>query len=163
LSRGFWMGSTDGYKERVVREIVEPVVKDAFLELFDLQLRRQGKRTHVILVLDKREGSVTLEECEQVSRDVEKRLDALDPIEGSYLLEVSSPGLDRLLRGPEDCRRFAGSMALFIVREPLEGNYSPRGRLIGAESDAAVLRLEGGKEARIPFSNVKSAKLVVEI
>jgi len=163
LSRGFWMGATEGYKERMVREIVESLVKDAFLELFDLQLRRQGKRTHVILVLDKREGSVTLEECVQVSRDVEKRLDALDPIEGSYLLEVSSPGLDRPLRGPEDCRRFAGSMALFIVREPLGGNYSPRGRLIGAEGDAAVLKLEGGEEARIPFSNVKSAKLVVEM
>jgi ribosome maturation factor RimP len=153
----------DGNLEKTLRDLVEPVVKDAFLELFDFQLRRQGKRTLLTLVLDKREGDVSLEECEQVSRDVERRLDALDPIEGSYLLEVSSPGLDRPLRGPEDCSRFAGRLALFIVSRPLDGNSSLRGRLEGGEGDAAVLRLEGGKLVRVPFSDVRSARLVVEI
>jgi ribosome maturation factor RimP len=157
------MAFIGGDQERIVREIVEPVVKDAFLELFELTLKRQGKRVLLSLVLDKKEGSVSLEECALVSRDVEKRLDALDPIAEPYLLEVSSPGLDRPLRGPEDYRRFTGRLALFVVHVPVDGNYSLRGRLEGTGQDEAVLRLEGGKEVRVPFSNVKSARLVVEM
>jgi ribosome maturation factor RimP len=146
-----------------VKEIVEPVVRDNFLELFDFSLRRQGRRLVVSLVLDKKEGDVSLDECEAVSRDVEKRLDALDPIEGPYLLEVSSPGLDRPLRGGEDYRRFKGKLAQLNLSTPLEGQSCLRGRLGEAGEADVELRLEGGKDVRVPYSNVKSARLVVEM
>lgn len=157
------MAATGWELEKTLRELVEPVVKDSFLELFDLTVKRQGRQTLVEVTLDKRDGNVTLEDCAQVSRDLEKRLDELDPIEGTYLLEVSSPGLDRPLRGPEDCQRFTGRLALFIVKEPLDGNYSLRGRLTGGSDEGAHLRLEGGRDVTVPFSNVKSARLVVEM
>lgn len=157
------MSVLDERKASQVREIVEPAVRDHFLELFDLTLRRQGRRILVSLVLDKREGNVTLDECETVSREVEKRLDALDPIEGAYLLEVSSPGLDRPLRGPDDYRRFAGKTALFVLTEPVEGQVALRGALEGARDSEVDLKLEGGRSVRIPFSSVKSARLVVEM
>ena len=123
------MGHSDALWEPQARQIAESVVKDNFLELFDLSIRPQGKRLLLSLVIDKKSGPVSLDECTAVSRDMEKRLDELNLIEVPYLLEVSSPGLDRPLRGLEDCGRFKGSLAQFVFREPLEGLLTFRGRL----------------------------------
>src|SRR5208337_4713808 len=87
------MGLPDSVKMSQLRQVAEAVVKDNFLELFDLAARPQGGKTLLSVVLDKPSGRVGLQECEAVSRDLEKRLDELDVMEGSYLLEVSSPGM----------------------------------------------------------------------
>src|SRR5208282_2209989 len=104
-----------------LRQLAEAVAKDNFLELFDLVIRPQGKKLVLTVVIDKTSGKVTVEECARVSQDFEKRLDELDVIEPSYLLEVSSPGMDRVLRHLEDCRRFQGRLAQFVFEQPVEG------------------------------------------
>jgi ribosome maturation factor RimP len=157
------MGSFEGPKSDQVRELAEAVVKDNFLELFELKLRPQGKKLVLTVVLDKRSGPVTLEECSAVSRDLEKRLDELDLIEASYLLEVSSPGLDRPLRGLEDCQRFNGQLAHFVMNEPLGNQTDFRGRLGEVKDGQVELLAEGGKTVWLPFGGVKRASLVVEI
>jgi ribosome maturation factor RimP len=157
------MGSWDEPKKAQLRGLAEAVVKDNFLELFDFHVRPQGKKLVLTVVLDKRSAPVTLEDCTQVSRELEKRLDEMDLIETSYLLEVSSPGLDRPLRSLEDCQRFKGHKALMILREPLEGQVSLEGRLGEVLEDKVEMVIGKERTLRVPFGAVKTARLVVEI
>jgi ribosome maturation factor RimP len=156
------MGLQDGAKGTQLRDLAEGVVKDNFLEFFDFKLRPQGKKLVLTVVLDKKSGPVTLDECTAVSRDLEAKLDSMDLVETSYLLEVSSPGLDRPLRSLEDCERFKGRKALMILNEPLEGQVSLEGRL-GEVSEGKVEMLMGKERILwVPFAAVKTARLVVE-
>ena len=146
-----------------LKEIAEAVVKDNFLELFELRLRPQGKKLVVTVVLDKKSGPVTLDECTSVSRELEKKLDELDLIEASYFLEVTSPGLDRPLRDLNDCQRFHGQLAHFVTYQPVGNQTDFRGRLGDVKEGQVELLAEGGKRVLIPFGDVKRANLVVEI
>ncbi len=159
------MGALDGTILGQVRQIAEAVVRDNFLELFDLTMKPQGGRLVLTVVLDKKSGSVGLGECSVVSRDLEKRLDELNLISAAYMLEVSSPGLDRPLRNLEDCLRFKGSLAQFVFQEALEGQMTFRGRLGEVREGKVELTPEGGRGPSLwaPFSIVKRANLVVEI
>ena len=157
------MGSLDETTVGQLRQVAEAVVRDNFLELFELKLRPQGKKLILTVVLDKKSGLVSLDECAAVSRDLEKRLDEMDLIGVPYLLEVSSPGLDRPLRTIEDCERFAGRMAQFVLREPLEGLVSFQGRLAGTREDRLEVKIGKDRTLWVPFDAVKTARLVVEI
>jgi len=157
------MSSQDALWFPQVREIAEAVVRDNFLELFEIKARPQGKKLVLTLVIDKKSGSVSLEECASVSRDLEKRLDELDLIKAAYLLEVSSPGLDRPLRDLEDCRRFQGSLAQFVFLAPVEGQTAVKGRLGEVKEGLVELLPEKGAALWAPFSAVKRAHLVVEL
>jgi ribosome maturation factor RimP len=143
-------------------DLAEKVIKDNFLELFELKTHPQGGKLVLTVVLDKKSGPVTLDDCSVVSQDLEKKLDELDLIKTSYLLEVSSPGLDRPLRNLEDCHRFLGSMAQFNLADSLEGLVSFQGRLM--ETDAERVKVQVGKERTVwvPYGMVKAARLVVE-
>ena len=148
-------------KRDQLRQLAEAVAKDNFLELFDLAVRPQGQKLMVTVVIDKKIGKITVEECARVSQDLEKRLDELDVIEPSYLLEVSSPGMDRVLRHLDDCQRFQGRLAQFVLLEPVEGLTTFRGRL-GEVKEEAVEVNEGKRTIWVPFKTVKRAQLVVE-
>jgi len=157
------MGPWDETKVSQLREIAEAAAMDNFLELFDLKVRPQGSRMVLTVVIDKKSGLVTLDECTAVSRDMEGRLDAMDLLEAPYLLEVTSPGLDRPLRNVEDCGRFKGRLAHFVLHEPLQGQTDLRGRLGEVREGQVELLAEGGRTFHLPFSNVKRANLVVEL
>ena len=157
------MGFLDEGKNAQLRQLAEAVVKDNFLELFDFRIRPQGKKLVLSVVLDKKAGPVSLDECTIVSQDLEKRLDGMDLIETSYILEVASPGLDRPLRSLEDCERFKGRKALLVLNEPLEGQISVEGRLGGVQEDKVEIFIGKERVLHVPFSTVKNAKLVVEI
>jgi ribosome maturation factor RimP len=157
------MGLLDETKSAQLRGLAEGAAKDNFLELFDFKLRPQGKKLVLTVVLDRKSGPVSVDDCTVVSRDLEKKLDAMDLIEASYILEVSSPGLDRPLRNLADCQRFKGRKALMILNEPREGQVSLEGRL-GEVSEGKVEVLMGKERVLwVPFTAVKSARLVVEI
>jgi ribosome maturation factor RimP len=156
------MGSPDASLNAQLWDLAERVIRDNFLELFELKTHPQGGKLVLTVVLDKKSGPVTLADCSAVSRDLEKTLDELDLIKTSYLLEVSSPGLDRPLRDLEDCGRFVGSLAQFNLAEPLEGLVSFQGRML--ETDAQRVKVQLGKERTVwvPYTLVKAARLVVE-
>jgi len=145
-----------------LRALAEPLVRDSFLELFDLSVRRQGNRYVVSLAIDRRDGAVKVDDCASVSRDLEKKLDELDLIPGTYVLEVSSPGLDRPLRNLEDFERFNGRKALVTTEEPVEGQSSFEGTLEGVSDGRVALKL-GERRVFLPFEKVKKAKLVPEL
>jgi ribosome maturation factor RimP len=157
------MGFLDDPKGDQLREIAEAVARDNFLELFELKTRVQGKKLVVTVVIDKKSGPVSLDECAFVSRDLEKKLDELGWTESPYLLEVTSPGLDRPLRGPGDTHRFQGRLARVLLSEPLEGRMDFRGRLGETQEDRFELLGEAGGAVWLPFSLVKKANLEVEL
>jgi len=99
---------------------------------------------------------LTLDDCAALSRRVSDMLDEDDPIEGSYLLEVSSPGIDRPLTRPKDYQDWAGHEAKLMFVEPMDGRKSVRAELHGLEGDSARVG-----DLAVPLANIKSAKLVL--
>lgn len=151
-----------------IRTIAARVAAERGLEVWDVQSRREALG-HVVRVLIDRPGpaatpeeSVSIEDCEQVNREISTILDVEDPLPFSYTLEVSSPGLDRPLRGEQDYRRFAGRLAKVVVREPVDNQKAFEGRLRGVEDDALVLEAPNGRMHRLPMRLITRARLEVE-
>jgi ribosome maturation factor RimP len=145
------------------------------LELFDLQFRRESIGWVLRVIVDRApktreeagggEEAVGIEDCQHVSRDLSALLDVDDELSAElgekYTLEVSSPGLDRPLRGEADYRRFEGRLAKIVTAAPVDGQTSFAGRLSGVE-DGVILLIEGRRVHRVPVSAVKRARLEVE-
>lgn len=156
-----------------VRAIAERVAASRGLEIWDIQSRREATG-HVIRVFIDRPGpaatpeeSVSIEDCEQVNREISTILDVEDPLPYAYTLEVSSPGLDRPLRGAPDYERFTGRLAKVVVSAPVDNQKAFEGRLRGIEGDAAlgdVVLLEGakGRVHRLPLRLITRGRLEVE-
>ncbi len=159
-----------------IRTLVERVARDHDLEVFDVQLRRESVGWVLRVILDRRspsdagplergvplEGGVSIDDCQRVSRELGALLDVDDPVDRHYTLEVSSPGLDRPLRGADDYRRFAGRLAKIVVREAIDGQKYFLGRLRELEADVLVIETDRGSRWRIPLANIARARLEVE-
>ncbi len=112
-----------------VREIADRVAQSSGLEVVDVELHGGGKARMLRIYIDK-PGGVTHEDCSSFSSDVGTIFDVEDAVPGgSYLLEVSSPGLDRRLSKPEEYQRFTGSLVKLMTRDPVNGNRHFEGRL----------------------------------
>ena len=116
------------------------------------------------------EESVSVEDCARVSRDVSAVLDVEDVIPAAYTLEVSSPGLDRPLRGPAEYNRFTGRRAKLVMREAIDGQMFFKGRLAGTEEGpkgdgaltAVMIVTDDGRTHRVPLGAITRANLEVE-
>jgi ribosome maturation factor RimP len=142
------------------------------LEIFDLQFRRESIGWVLRVILDKStpagsaaEDPVSIDDCRRVSEDLSALLDVEDDLtaglEKKYTLEVSSPGLDRPLRGEADYRRFTGRLAKIVTSEPVDGQSHFAGRLSGVD-DGVVLVAEGKRMHRVPLAAISRARLEVE-
>ena len=122
-------------------------------------------RTLQVMAERKDRRTMTVEDCAEVSRVLSALLDVEDPIQGSYSLEVSSPGIDRPLVRPEDYTRFAGFEARVETRQPIEGRRRFRGRLKGVEDDRVIMNVMDVEDSAvaiaIPLSDIERAKLVL--
>src|SRR5512136_2140306 len=97
-----------------VLSLVEPIVRDEFLELVDVEFHPSGKRWLLRIYIDKPDG-ITISDCERVSREVERTLDVENVLDHPYTLEVSSPGLTRALKTKSDFERYGGKMAKVVT------------------------------------------------
>jgi len=158
-----------------IRDIVGRVAATYGIEPIEVDLKGGGKARTLKITIDKPEG-VTHEDCANVSREVSTILDVEDAVPGgSYTLEVSSPGLDRKLLGPQDYARFVGSRIKLMTREPINGNRHFEGRLQGFSDGRLQMELLAGKKkpkpghapreqhVEIELANVEKANLVPEI
>jgi ribosome maturation factor RimP len=151
----------EGTVERV-RSVALRVTADRGFELVDVELKRAAGNSLLRLYVDK-PGGIGLDDLQSVSEEVSAILDAEDPIEGHYTLEVSSPGLDRPLRTEDDYRRFVGRLAKLSSYEPVDGRRHWTGRIVACEGGVVTLELEkGGGEARVPLTRVSHGRLEVE-
>lgn len=139
------------------------------LEIFDLQFRRESIGWVLRVILDRSTGGaddvVSIDDCRHVSEDLSALLDVEDDltagIDRKYTLEVSSPGLDRPLRGEADYRRFVGRLAKIVTSAPVDGQSHFAGRLSGVD-DGVVLVAEGKRTHRVPLTAISRARLEVE-
>jgi ribosome maturation factor RimP len=151
-----------GTVERV-KSVATRVTADRGLELVDVELKRAQGSQLVRLFVDQPGGGIGLDLLQSVSEEVSAILDAEDPIEGHYTLEVSSPGLDRPLRGEADYRRFVGRLARLSSYEPIDGRRHWTGRIVACDDGIVTLELVGeGRSARIPLAKVSHGRLEVE-
>jgi len=151
----------EGTVERV-RSVASRVTADRGFELVDVEMKQAAGNRLVRLYVDK-PGGIGLDDLQSVSEEVSAVLDAEDPIEGHYTLEVSSPGLDRPLKTEADYRRFAGRLAKLSSYEPVEGRRHWTGRIVSCEDGVVTLELEKGQvEVRVPLSKVSHGRLEVE-
>jgi ribosome maturation factor RimP len=104
---------------------------------------------------------LTIDDCADLSRRLSDLLDAADPIEGAYRLEVSSPGIDRPLTRLQDYRDWAGHEARVTLAEPIEGRKQFTGALAGTDGETVLMTLKDGAAARLPFAGIRTAKLVL--
>ena len=151
----------DSIKNKVSK-IIEPVINALGIELDDIELSKmQGKA--LLRVFIEKEGGVTIDDCQYVSRDIAAVLDVEDPIPCSYVLEVSSPGLDRPLKTPKDFKRFAGKNVRVITREPIEKQTFFVGEIAEAGDNEIALLLPKNKKITIPYNTISRARLEVEV
>jgi ribosome maturation factor RimP len=151
-----------------IRAIAERVAASRGLEVWDIQSRRE-RTGHVLRVFIDRPGasatpddSVSIEDCEQVTREMSAILDVEDPLPFAYTLEVSSPGLDRPLRGRTDYERFAGRRAKSVVSEAVDNQKAFEGRLRGLDGGDVLFEAQNGRMHRLPLELIRRARLDVE-
>jgi len=151
-----------------IRAIAERVARSHGLEIWDIVSRRETTGQIVRVFIDRpgpaatAEESVSIEDCEQVSREIGTILDVEDPLPFAYTLEVSSPGLNRPLRGEQDYRRFAGRLAKIVVTEAVDNQTAFEGRLRGVEDGTVLLEGPKARMHRLPLRLITRARLEVE-
>jgi len=157
-----------------VREIVERVGASSGLEVVEVEMRGGGRARMLRIFIDK-PGGVTHEDCANLSREVGTILDVEDAVPGgSYVLEVSSPGLDRKLSRAADYQRFTGSRVKVTTRNPVNGNRHFEGRLESFQDGLLTLDVTPVRKKprateaepqklQIELGNVEKANLVPEI
>jgi ribosome maturation factor RimP len=145
-----------------IRAIAERVVTSEGLTLVDVELK--GGRVNPLLrvYIDKPEG-VSHAHCRLVSEQLSTILDVEDPFPASYVLEVSSPGLDRKLVTPRDFEHFAGRRARLVLREAIGQQKVVEGRLAGFENDRVRMDVAEGGMAEFELANISKARLIVEL
>jgi ribosome maturation factor RimP len=147
------------YREATkLHPLLQPVVEGLGYELVGIQ-KSMGKHQSLLRVYIDTPGGVTVDDCERVSRQVSAVLDVEDVVPGQYVLEVSSPGLDRPLFTPEHYERFAGCDIKLTLEQLFDGRRRLQGQLLGFEGEDVVLT-EEDKTYRIPYSVIGSARLV---
>jgi len=145
---------------RRVEEISESLVVAEGMELVDLEYRREGARWTLRLFIDK-EGGVTVDDCARISRELGDLLDVKDVIPQAYVLEVSSPGLNRRIRKKEDFSRFAGQKVQLWLLSPKDGRRKIMGELVGVEGEEVVVAATDGRFS-VPLTDIAKAHLIYE-
>ncbi len=152
-----------GLEARVAR-IVEPVIEGLGYRLVRVKLSAMNGTTLQIMA-ERPDGSMTVDDCEVLSRDISPALDVEDPIDRAYNLEVSSPGIDRPLVRRSDFETWGGHLARIELEQLLDGRKRFRCKLAGVEGDEVRIALDSAKDgeahARVPLSAIAEAKLVL--
>lgn len=143
-------------------ELLDAVAEAAGYEIVRLRLMGGAERRKLQIMAERPDGDMNVEDCTRLSRAISEVLDAADPISGEYLLEVSSPGIDRPLTRLKDFETYEGYEAKLELDRLAEGRKRFRGLLAGVENGAVAIDLEGEAEtALVPFAWIIEAKLVL--
>ncbi len=146
--------------EAQVAALVEPYIEEQGLELVDVEYVKEGSHWYLRIFIDK-EGGVDLNDCQRVSQAIGVKLDQADPISQAYMLEVSSPGLERPLKKDADFVRFKGELVTVHTFAPFQGFKEFTGYLAGLENDQIMLKFQE-QTISIPREQVSKAHLALE-
>jgi len=149
--------------EQKIQALAAQAAGECGYEIVEVSLLGRGKRALLRVFIDK-DGGITLNDCEVFSRRLEALLDVEDPIAGAYTMEVSSPGLDRPLKNPNDFRKSIGKLMRIVTKEKIDNRSFFVGRLMGVNGDVFRLSVsDSGEEVVIPFDLITKARLEIEL
>jgi ribosome maturation factor RimP len=144
-----------------IARLIEPTLQAMGFELVRVQFGGGQHRPTLQIMAERIDRQpMAVEDCAEISRNLSALLDVEDPLPGSYMLEVSSPGIDRPLIKPADYERFAGFEARLETKTPIKGRKRFRGRLMGLAGDRVRL-VEEGAELSLPLEQINKAKLLL--
>ncbi|MDX1735697.1 MAG: ribosome maturation factor RimP [Halioglobus sp.] len=144
-------------RQHEITGLLRPTVEALGFDLWGVEYLSQGRHTLLRIYIDSARG-VTVDDCAAVSEQVSGVLDVEDPISGEYTLEVSSPGVDRLLFTPEQFGRYAGEIVELRLRSPFEGRRKFKGVLKGLEGEDVVVQVDD-HEYLLPHGTIEKARV----
>jgi len=146
--------------EDIVHELAEPIIKRNNFELVEIEFKKEGPDWYLRVYIDK-EGGITIDDCKSVSEELSDLLDVADPIEQSYIFEVSSPGIDRPLKTDRDYEKNNGKLIEIKLFSPIDSKKAYEGILKGHTSDKVQIEAEG-KMLQIDKSSIALIRPVVK-
>lgn len=148
----------------LVEELVAPFLEEHGMELYNVEFVKEAKDWFLRVYIDKQEAPeetfISTDDCELVSRFLSEKLDENDPIEQNYYLEVSSPGMDRVLLKEKDFVRYAGKQVDINLYQAVNGKKALTGELVGIVDNQLVINDETGR-VEIPMEKVAKTRLAV--
>ncbi len=145
-------------KEKALLAAMEPRAASEGVEIVTVEIVGSKKAPTIRVYIDAA-GGISFDELARTQAWVGELMDELDPFPGAYMLEVSSPGIDRPLRTPEHFVRYAGEQVNVKTNGPVEGRSSFTGELSGYDDGCVVVAVEGGDTYRIPYDSIKKARV----
>ncbi|SFL14343.1 ribosome maturation factor RimP [Halanaerobium salsuginis] len=152
-----------GRVAEIVTDYVLPIAHTEDLNLIDVEFIKEGSDWILRIFLENQAGDLTIEECEKVSRALSAVLDEEDPIDKSYILEVSSPGLERPLKTEADFERFQGELIAVTTYAKIKGEKEFVGILEAYQNNEILLKLKTDKTVKIKKDLIARANLTFEI
>lgn len=152
----FYMPEKERLEDKLTA-LLQPVIINSGYELVELAIVRAPGGITLRIMLDKPEG-VTLSDCEKISRLAGDILDAHDPISSHYILEVSSPGINRPLKKQADFERFVGQKAMIETKTPISNRKRYKGLLTGVDGENVIISVDG-VDHYIPLEQIRKARL----
>lgn len=147
--------------EATIEEIVEPIASSKGLEIVDVEYVKEVGEFYLRIYLEK-DGGISLNDCEEVSRTLSEILDEKDPIKDNYYLEVSSPGLDRPLKKDKDFVRYSGREVEIKLYKAIDGCKEFEGELVGLTEDKKIKVIIDDKEIEFDKKEVALIRLLVK-
>lgn len=142
-----------------VESYLEPILNELHYELVDVEFVKEGPSYYLRIYIDK-DGGVNIQDCQMTSRAIEKVLDEKDPIEEPYILEVSSPGLDRVLKKDKEFQRFQGRLVDVKLYKAVDGEKQYTATLVNKDDEKLYLDDEG-TPLEFEMKNVAIVRLAI--
>jgi len=144
-----------------VKELLDPIILEEGMELVEIQVKKR-KNGHLLRIFIDKHGGIGINDCENISEQLSRILDVEDIFPGRYILEVSSPGLDRPLKTEKDFKRCIGRMVNISTSETIEEKNKFIGKVLDVTPWGVLLESEGGKKSfAIPFAKISKASLEI--
>ena len=156
-----WIGGAMQPVPQRVRSAVTPIVESFNCRLVGTELLHEGRRAILWIYIDK-DGGATIDDCAKMTPEISAALDVADPVEESYELRVSTPGVDRPLMTGQDFEEFSGQTALIQLATPLGGRRKFTGQLAGMSDDRVRIECTDG-EHELPLEYIHRARLKFEM
>jgi ribosome maturation factor RimP len=146
--------------ETGLSKLIEPVVQELGCELWGIEKLQQGRQVVLKIYIESPDG-INVDDCARVSRQVSAILDVEDPIPGEYMLEVSSPGVERRLFKPEHFNVCKGEKVQITLRQAFDGRRKFKGLLCGLEDEEVVIRVDDAQEIVLPMDSIERARVLM--
>lgn len=147
--------------EDIVTQMVLPIIDRMLFELVDVEYVKEQNNWYLRIYIDK-QGGITLDDCQAVSEELSDELDKVDPIKQRYILEVSSPGLERPLKKDRDFERYKGETIEIKLFGPIDGKKIFEGELLGLVNNSVAIKLENGKIMQFNKNEIALAKRTIK-